>query len=97
MVSMCEGCRTEKNKVKPFNKEFLSEHCINISKFLQCKSCCKFHSILDDNEFTTLHPEQQQLNIWAKLFPFPTAIQEFKGIVSKSLLPEYFYKDDLKN
>ena len=96
MVSMCEDCRTEKNKVKTFNKQLLSEHCIKISKFLQCKNCCKFHSILDDNEFKTLHPEQQQLYILVKLFPFPTAIKEFKRMVSKSLLPEYFVKDDLK-
>ena len=97
MMSMCEDCRTEKNKVKTFNKVLLNEHCIHIIKFLQCKHCLTFHSILDDNEFETLHPEQQQLYIMIRLFPFPTTIKEFKRMVSKSLLPEYFDKDGVKN
>ena len=77
MVSMCEDCRTEKNKVKIFNKILLNKNCINISKFLHCNEYMKAADITNDPIYKTLNVEQQEIYKIIKVFPFPNKIDDF--------------------
>ena len=97
MVSVCcEDCKAEKLKSNIFNKILINENCNIISDYLSCDDCCRMKAILNDPKYKSIHPENQQIFMLVKLFPFPDTIKDFKHIIKQYRLPPYFSKKEFR-
>ena len=90
----CEDCKTKQLKMNTLNKILFEEQSNYIMNFLGCDEAKKILDIMDDPNYKSIHPENQDLYMLVELFPFPETTKDFKNMTKHYKLPPYFSKSD---